>query len=110
MTQGGYLKSRREGRGLSLRKVAREAGVASSYLCRVEQDQAPPSVELLQKLAPILEEDPNVLLGVFGKISPQIQKIIAARPKQFAAMIEHLEGAPEEHLDEMVRQVLDGKW
>jgi transcriptional regulator with XRE-family HTH domain len=48
---GRRLRLLREGRGVSLRAVAGDAGVSESFLSQVERGQASPSIASLQRIA-----------------------------------------------------------
>lgn len=77
----------------------------------MERDQwTPPSDDVVLRLATELGEDPDVLLGLAGRVSAEIQQIIAKRPRQFAALIRQLKDAPAEVIEEMAREVRDGDW
>lgn len=115
MTLGAYLRSLREERRdhnplLSVREAARLAGVDYTYLSRVEQGKVPPSVDLLERLAPILQKDLNVLLGMAGKLSARTQERICQNPHLFELFLQQLEQAPLENIEHVARQVRDGNW
>ena len=51
---GDYIKEQRETASLSLRRLAKEAGVSNPYLSQVERGLRKPSAEILQQLAKAL--------------------------------------------------------
>ena len=116
MRFGGYIKSIRETRaesnqGYSLRKVAAAIGVEPSFLSKVERDLvAPPSEAKILALADYLDEDPDVLLAIAGKVSSDLQAIIRNRPKLFADLIRQLKEQPDHAVLRLVREVKDGDW
>ena len=113
---GGRIRNLREGRAVtdpaySLRQVAQRCGVTPAYLSRVERGEvAPPGEETLVKLANDLDEDPDVILALAGKISTELRAVILARPKMFAELIRSLKSAPDNAVLSIVREVRDGNW
>jgi HTH-type transcriptional regulator, competence development regulator len=115
-TFGSYVRSRREalrrsdGR-FSVRQVAERIGVEPSFLSKVERGEtAPPSEERIVALARVLNEDPDVLLAMAGKVSSDLQRAIRKRPELFAALIRQLKDAPDHAVLRLVREVRDGNW
>lgn len=95
----------------SLRRVAGELDIEPSYLSKVERgEQPPPSEATIVALARILDEDPDVLLAMAGKVSSDLQKAIRKRPKLFAQLIRKLKNLPEHAILRVVREVRDGNW
>jgi transcriptional regulator with XRE-family HTH domain len=113
---GDYLRSCREDRqeadrSFSLRQVAERAGIEPGYLSRIERSEvAPPSEEVVRRLAETLDEDPDILLALAGKVSSDLQAIILKRPKLFAELLRQLRTAPDHAILSVVREVRDGKW
>jgi len=48
---GGYIRSQRESARVSLRQLARTAGVSNPYLSQIERGLRTPSAEILQQIA-----------------------------------------------------------
>lgn len=113
---GEHVRSSRERRRtddptMSVRQVAARVGVEPSYLSKVERGEvAPPSEATIVALAQVLEEDPDVLLAMAGKVSSDLQEVIRRRPREFAELIRQLKDAPEHALLRVVREVRDGDW
>jgi len=113
---GGYVRKRREALGsrepgFSLRKVAARMGVAPSFLSKVERGQdSPPSEPKIRVLADILGEDPDVLLGMAGKVSGDLQEAICRRPQVFAQIIRELRDLPDGAVQNVARRVREGRW
>ena len=113
---GDYVRKRREALGsrepgFSLRKVAARMGVAPSFLSKVERGQDPPPSEpKIRMLAEILGEDPDVLLGMAGKVSGDLQEAICRRPRAFAQLIRELNDLPDEAMHQVARRVREGRW
>ena len=113
---GQHVRDRREGLAeeagdFSLRQVAGRVGLEPAYLSKIERCLvAPPSEAKITKLAMELNEDPDVLLAMAGKVSSDLQKIIQRRPKLFGELIRQLKSAPDQAVLKIVREVRDGNW
>jgi transcriptional regulator with XRE-family HTH domain len=95
----------------SLRQVAQRVGVEPAYLSKVERGLVPPPSEAaIVRLATELNENPDVLLAMAGRVSSDLQAIIRRRPQQFAELIRQLKDAPDGAILKVVREVRDGKW
>jgi transcriptional regulator with XRE-family HTH domain len=95
----------------SVRRVALRVGLEPSYLSKIERgEQAPPSEDKIRALAKDLNEDPDVLLAMAGKVSTDLQDIIRKRPKLFAQLLRELKRAPGHAVLRIVREVRDGDW
>lgn len=82
-----------------------------SYLSKVERgDQPPPSEEKIKALARELNDNPDVLLAMAGKVSTDLQEIIKQRPELFSQLIKELRGLPDHAVLKIVREVRDGDW
>ena len=113
---GSYIRRCREALremdpAYSVRQVAQRIGVEPSYLSKVERDEeAPPSEEKIVRLAGELDEDPDVLLAIAGKVSSDLREAILKRPELFATLIRELKDMPDRAVLRLVREVRDGKW
>lgn len=82
-----------------------------SYLSKVERDEvAPPSEATILRLAEALDEDPDLLLAMAGKVSSDLRMVILKRPQLFAELIRQLKDAPDRAVLRIAREVRDGKW
>ena len=98
-------------RRYSLRQVAKRIGVEPGYLSKIERGQvAPPSEAATVRLAKELDQDPDVLLALGGKVSSDLQDVIRKRPRLFAELIRELKQAPDHAILHIVREVRDGDW
>jgi transcriptional regulator with XRE-family HTH domain len=114
---GHYIREKREAlrqtdRRYSLRQVAGRIGIEPSYLSKIErgEHQAYLTEEKIYTLAQELNEDPDVLLALSGKVSQDIQAIIRKRPQIFAQLIRELKNMPDHAVLHIVREVRDGNW
>jgi transcriptional regulator with XRE-family HTH domain len=113
---GAYLRKKREllrehSPAYSVRKVAERVGVQPSYISKVERcEVAPPSEATIVRLAEELNEDPDVLLALAGKVSSDLREAIMKRPKLFAELIRELKGASDYSLSCIVREAQDNSY
>ena len=97
---GAYIRDQREAARLSLRKLAKLAGVSNPYLSQIERGLRKPSAEILQAIAKALEISSETLYVKAGILdereAPQeVEQAIAADP--------HLTDAQRQALTEMYR-------
>lgn len=67
------IKTLRENRGLSIRKLAELSGVAATFISCIERAKKTPSPATLSKLAPHLGVTYEYLMFVAGYIKPNLQ-------------------------------------
>lgn len=104
-------KQQEQGNSFSLRQLAGRIGVEPSYLSKIERGLEPrPSAETTRALAIELGEDPDVMLAMAGKVSPDLVEIIRKRPKVFSQLLRELKNAPDRAVLRVVREVRDGTW
>ena len=107
---GNYIRKRRLAllagdRTYSLRQVANKIGVEPSFLSKVERCLAPPPSEAkIVALADVLDEDADLLLGLAGRVSSDVQKTIIKRPMLFAELVRQLKNAPNTGVSNLVKE------
>lgn len=115
-TFGHYIRKRREellkhDPNFTVRKLAAKLGIQPSYISKVEREEVPPPSEAtIIRLAEALQDNPDVLLALAGKVSADLREVIVKRPKLFADMIRQLKNAPDHAVLRVVREVRDGNW
>lgn len=110
-TFGKHIRKLRKAKGLSVRKLAGSVKKDHGYLSRIEAGKVPPpSAELIKALAVELEEDPDVLMAMAGRVSERFRKALMEHPRIFGEILAHLEQAPKDALLRVVREVRDGDW
>jgi transcriptional regulator with XRE-family HTH domain len=115
-TFGDFIRQQREARrtkdpAFSVRQVAQRVGIEPSYLSKIERgEQPPPSEQTIAAIARELDEDPDVLLALAGKVSSDLQAVIRKRPKLFAQLIRELRKMPDHAVLRVVREIRDGEW
>jgi HTH-type transcriptional regulator, competence development regulator len=114
---GKYVRARREAlqrqdpRAFTLRAIAGKLDVQPAFLSMVERGVCgPPSEGVIKKLAEVLQDDPDVLLALAGKLSADLREIIIKRPRLFAELIRELRETPDQTIYRVVREVRDGNW
>ncbi len=86
---GPELRSLRLDAGLSLAKLAAEAGVAPSYLSLVERGlRRPPALRIIKRLERALEA-PDALTGLAGRVPEDLLKALR-RPEVQRSVRNHL--------------------
>lgn len=115
---GAYIRLQRESARLSLRQLARIAGVSNPYLSQIERGLRKPSAEILQAIAKALEVSSEILYVKAGILEKRVDdedvaSVVARDPYltlgQRQALIEmyrsfrtlsELEGRPGAHPDQ----------
>jgi transcriptional regulator with XRE-family HTH domain len=97
---GGYIRHQRESAALSLRKLAKIAGVSNPYLSQIERGLRKPSAEILQAIAKALEISSETLYVKAGILEERedvvdVEDALARDP--------HLTDAQRQALTEMYR-------
>lgn len=113
---GTHIRARREalketGKALSIRLFAAELGIEPAYLSKIERGVfAPPSEELIIKIAKRLGENPDRLLALGGKIASDIKAAILRHPEEFSALLRALDEKSDAQIKDVLRDVRDGEW
>ncbi|MBD3369562.1 helix-turn-helix domain-containing protein [Candidatus Fermentibacteria bacterium] len=103
---GEIVRELRKKKGISLRKFSAVIGVSPAYLSKIERDEfAPPAEEKVRAIAEQLNQDPDELLALAGRISSDLPEIIMQHPREFATLLRTLDGASREELRRFVRSV-----
>jgi transcriptional regulator with XRE-family HTH domain len=97
---GGYIRHQRESARLSLRKLAKLAGVSNPYLSQIERGLRKPSAEILQAIAKALEISSETLYVKAGILEERVHdedlEVVVQRDP-------HLTDAQRQALVEMYR-------
>ena len=82
---GGYIRQQREGAQVSLRQLAKLAGVSNPYLSQVERGLRKPSAEILQQIAKGLRISAEALYVRAGILeqreSGEVAAVVLADPE-----------------------------
>ena len=91
--------------------VAIARGVEPAFLSKVERDiVSPPSEGKVIALAEVLDEDPDLLLAMAGKVSSDLLAIVKARPQLIGELLRELKEQPDHAVLSVVRNITDGDW
>ena len=98
-------------RSFSLRQVASRIGIEPAYLSKIERNEfAPPSEDVIRKLAKELGENPDMLLAMAGKVSTELREIVLKRPQLVGELLRNISEMPDHAILRIVREVKDGEW
>ncbi len=96
---------------MTLRQVGKAVGVTHAYVSQMECGKFPPPKDVvLLALAGVLDEDPDILLIMAGRVPVGLIEVIQEHSREFTRLIQQLRGASKETLSRMARDVRDGKW
>ena len=105
---GARVRRLREAREIGLRPFARMIGVSATYLSKIERDELPPPAEArVKEIARLLDQDPDELLALAGRVASDVSAIIRERPREMASFLRTVRGlGPEEirRLEEQARR------
>jgi transcriptional regulator with XRE-family HTH domain len=88
MKFGSHIREIREARTVTLRELARLIEVEPAYLSKIEREIfPPPSERLIVKIATELEQDPDRLLALAGKIPSDVKELILMSQGKLAKRI-----------------------
>jgi HTH-type transcriptional regulator, competence development regulator len=103
---GEILRERRVAKGYSLRKFAELLGVSPTYLSQVEQDkvEAPPTTERVQRMAELLEVNPDEFIALAGRVPGDLPEIIQKQPMQMPELLREASGLTADQLRKLTEQ------
>lgn len=102
---GDYLREKRMAKGFSLRKFAVKVGVSPTYLSQVEQNISdPPTVERVQKMAELLGENPDEMIGLAGRMPKDLSQIIQKRPEAMPELLRAANGLSIEQIRQLTKR------
>lgn len=97
-TFGQRIKRRRRVLGLTQRDVAARLDIDFTYLSKIENDRGePPGERTVRGLAEVLQEDPEEMLALAGKVPEELRNR-AQRDVAFARLLRRLPEVPDEQL------------
>jgi len=116
MNFGSYIRWLRQqryqsNRDYTLQQTAERLGISRTYLCRIERnDVSPPTEDVIRRLAADLDENPDVLLALAGRLASDVNEAIIQRPILFAELIRTWSDLSDEELTELLDQFRSGQW
>jgi transcriptional regulator with XRE-family HTH domain len=85
---GQTVRELREGRGIGLRRFARQLGISPTYLSKIERGEfAPPAEDKVVAMADALGADRDVLLALAGRVASDLKAIIRRHPRELGALL-----------------------
>jgi transcriptional regulator with XRE-family HTH domain len=103
---GATIRNLREREGISLRKFAEAVGISPTYVSKVERDEfAPPGQETIRKMARILKQDEDSLLGLAGKVSSDLPQIVQNRPQLMATFLRKAGKLSDESIAKLLKNM-----
>ena len=109
---GLLIRKLRKGKGLSLRKLAKQVDVSFVNIAHIENGKIVTSKKVLKQLAKALNYNLDKFLAIGNKVDDDIEKIIRKRPgtvPQFLRTAKNLTDADWQQLTEIVRTMKNNK-
>jgi transcriptional regulator with XRE-family HTH domain len=103
-TFGSRIRRRRREKGLSQRRLAAQVGIDFTYLSKLENNQSgqSPGEDLIRRLAQNLEEDPEDLLALAGKVPVDELRARAREDPEFARSLRRLPDVPDSRITGLI--------
>ncbi len=83
-TLGQTIRKLREGRGLSLRALAKAVGVSAPFMCDVEHDRR--KTKCLAMIATVLLVSPEKLWALDNRVTPELKAWLEKSPDVLAVL------------------------
>jgi transcriptional regulator with XRE-family HTH domain len=103
-TFGATLRNLRESKGLSLRKLARDAEISPTYLAQLERDENKPSDDVVFRLAAALDYDEDEMLALTGRIAEDLLAVIRKNPGPVAELLLEIQDFPPKEIAALTRK------
>jgi hypothetical protein len=79
--------------------------VSATYLSKIEREELPPPAESrVKEMARLLEQDPDELLALAGKVASDLNKIIRTQPRGMASFLRSASGLSGQELEHLAEQ------
>jgi transcriptional regulator with XRE-family HTH domain len=103
-TFGSRIRRLRRERGLNQRRLAAQVGIDFTYLSKLENNQSgqSPGEDLIRRLAEELDEDPENLLAMAGKVPVDELRARAREDPEFARSLRRLPDVPNSRITGLV--------
>lgn len=94
---GSYIKKKRESlnsrySGYSIRSLAQKIGIHHSFLSKLERGETDTlSERRIMAISRVLEEDPDILMALNGKLSSNACRIVQKNPVRFVELLRKME-------------------
>ncbi len=102
---GERVRALREARKITLRRFAGTVGMSPTYLSKVERGEfPPPGEEKVLAIAEALQQDPDELLALAGRVASDLPAIIRRRPHEMATFLRTASGLSKAHLEQLIAE------
>jgi transcriptional regulator with XRE-family HTH domain len=103
---GAHVRRLREEREIGLRPFAKMIKVSATYLSKIERGELPPPAEeRIKEIARLLEQNPDELLALAGKVASDVREIIKEQPRAMASFLRTARGLGPEELRRLEEEV-----
>lgn len=101
---GHIVRLLRARRRLSIRRAAALAGLAPSYLSRIERGKvSPPPEKTTARIARALGSDPDDLVALSARIPEEVTGMLARRPRLMSDLIRRADHYSDDQLERLCR-------
>ena len=102
---GATIRELREEKRIGLRQFARMIGVSATYVSKIERGEMPPPAEdRVKEIARLLDQDPDELLALAGKVASDLNEIIRSHPREMASFLRTARGWSGQELERLTKQ------
>ena len=109
-TFGSTVRALRESKQIGLRKFAEHIGISPTYLSKLERDQFPPPAEArVVAIAKALDQHPDELLGLAGRVASDLPPIIQRHTKEMASFLRAAKGLTATEIADLAKEVAKRK-
>ena len=99
---GQWLRDTRMEQGYTLRKFAKIINTSPTYISNIERNLKLPSEKILTRIAGELGQNEDMVLGMAGKISPELTDIITDNPLEAAKFLKETKGMSKQSWDRII--------
>jgi len=105
-TFGERVRAARRAHGISLRAFASIIEISPTYLSKIERGELPPpATDRILSIASNLDEDGDELMGLAGKIAPDVVGIMLQHPVEYAALVRGMRTMTRERIRALIQSV-----
>lgn len=100
---GARVRRLREERRIGLRPFAKMIKVSATYLSKIERGElSPPAEERVKEIARLLDQDPDELLALAGRVATELDDIIRERPRAMASFLRTARGLTTREIERLM--------
>ena len=80
-------------------------GVSDTYLSKIERGELfPPAEGRVKEIARLLEQDPDELLALAGRVASDLNQIIRNHPREMASFLRTASGLSGQELEQLTKR------